>query len=226
MVIRQSALHLADQFWGKYPMQAKLDFAHEYYPDKTTPDILEIGCGVGRWIATLAQRYPQAFCWGLDYSYQMLKRAKEAWVLGEEILIDLSNKGFSQPFHFMGNELANLNFGLAKASDLPFTNSSQDLILNSFLLDRLDHPQKALTEMFRVLRPNGKLVVVTPLNFDQTIHWETFYPPNKIRDFLIQTGFSILDWKEELVIEEPLDFRGNKITWKCLGFVVVKPAFT
>lgn len=221
MVIRQSALHLADQLWGQYPMQAILDFATDYYPNSSNPEILEIGCGVGRWIATLAQIYPEATCWGMDYSYQMLKRANEMWVLGKDIHLDLSNKGFAETY-LKGHTLINLNFGLAKASNLPFSDNSQDLIVNSFLLDRLDNPWQGLAEMYRVLRPNGKLIAVTPLNFNQKIHWETLYPTHKIQELLVEMGFRILNWKEDWIIEEPLDFRGNKIIWKCLGFVVAK----
>ncbi len=222
MVLRQSALHLADKLWEEYPMQGVFDFADEHFPNHPT-NIVEIGCGVGRWIATLAQTYPQTICWGMDYSYQMLKRASEFWVLGKDISIDLSKKGFLEPLLLKGRRLTNLNFGLSKAEDLPFSENSQDLIVNSFLLDRLDNPSKGLTEMYRVLRPNGKLILVTPLNFTHSNHWKTLYPPNKIYDLLIQIGFSILDWKDKLLIEEPLDFRGNKINWKCLAFVASKP---
>ncbi len=222
MVIRQSALHLVDELWNKYPMQGVLDFAMEHYPNQSAPNITEIGCGVGRWIATLAQIYPKAVCWGIDYSYQMLKRANEFWVLGKDIPLDLSNKGFAQPLRLKGHQLTNLNFGLAKAADLPFVTCSQDLVVNSFLLDRLNNPSEGLAEMYRILRPNGKLIVVTPLNFTRAMHWETLYPPNRLHNVLTQIGFHILDWKEELMVEEPLDFRGNKIIWKCLGFVVSK----
>ncbi len=222
MVVRQSALHLADQVWGKYPLQPILDFAADFYPDGSVQNILEIGSGVGRWIATLAQLYPHASCWGIDYSYQMLKRANEYWILGQDLFIDLSNRGFDSTHTLKGHRLTNLNLGLSKASNLPFSNNSQDLVLNSFLLDRLDEPMKGLMEMYRVLRPKGKLIVVTPLNFNHVTHWKTLYPANKIYDVLSQMGFSIEEWKEELIIQEPLDFRGNVVTWNCLAFVGVK----
>ena len=221
MVQRQSALHLADPLWGEYPMQAVLDFAAAYYPDDAKA-ILEVGCGVGRWIATLAQHYPQATCWGIDYSYQMLKRANEFWVHGKDLHLDWSNKGFVEALNIKGHQLSNLNLGLAKTSDLPFSDASQDLLVNSFLLDRLDNPAKGLGEMYRVLRPNGRLILMTPLNFDQAIHWENLYPLRKIYDLFIQIGFTILEWREELIIEEPLDARGNGIAWKCLGVVASK----
>jgi ubiquinone/menaquinone biosynthesis C-methylase UbiE len=221
MVIRQSALHLADQLWGKYPMQKVLDFAQAHYPKYQMQNILEIGCGVGRWIAQLAQNYPQANCWGIDYSYQMLKRAKEYWVDAKSIEIDLSNKGFT-PIQLEGQHLENLHFGLAKASQLPFEDRSQDLVFSSFLLDRLEEPTKALEEMHRVLKVKGTLLLISPLNFNQAKHWKDYYPPTKIQETLHTIGFQILDWQENLLLKEPLDFRGNHIQWKCLAFAARK----
>jgi ubiquinone/menaquinone biosynthesis C-methylase UbiE len=222
MVVRQSAIHLADELWGGYPMQAIFDFANVHYPTYDVQHMLEIGCGVGRWIATLAQIYPEASCWGIDYSYQMLKRAREFWIQGKAIRIDLSNKGFPKILQAKGQRLSNLQLGLAEATELPFAQDSQGLIVSSFLLDRLDEPAKGLAEMHRVLAPDGKLILITPLNFNQASHWQTLYPPIKLHRVLTQMGFTILDWKEAFAIQEPLDARGNVVTWNCLGCVASK----
>ena len=223
MVVRQSALHLADELWKKYPFQPVFDFAEKHYPKEKAAkiDILEIGSGVGRWIATLAKCYPKSTVWGIDYSYQMLKRANEFWVKGKEVSIDLRDKGLEK-ISIKSEQINNLKFGLAKAEDLPFDDNSQDLVLNSFLIDRLENPMKGLEEMYRVLKPNGKLIVVTPLNFNKAEHWEIYYPPIQISNILKEIGFKILDWKEDLMINEPLDFHGNVVSWKCLAFVVKK----
>lgn len=222
MVVKHSALHLADEFWGKYPMQCILDFGSEYYKDQTLKNILEIGCGVGRWIATMSQIYPKALCWGIDYSYQMLKRAREYWLLGNVISIDFSHKGFTNKLTLNGHQRSNLNFGLAKALNLPFSDNSQDLVLNSFLIDRLDDPIQCIKEMNRVLKPNGTLVMITPLNFNKADHWNTLQPPIKIHQILTKIGFNILEWKEEMIIKEPLDNRGNFVQWNCLAIVAQK----
>ncbi len=221
-VVKQSVLHLADDVWGAYPVQAVFDFAEGHCLHLSGQNVLELGCGVGRWIGTLAQRYPKANCWGIDYSYQMLRRAREFWIEGKEILMDLTRRGFTQRLIVRGHQLQNLQLGLAKAEGLPFADESQDLVLNSYLLDRLEEPTQGLLEMHRVLKPNGKLVLITPLNFYKASHWETFYPPVKISFLLAKIGFDILDWQENIIIQEPLDFHGNAVTWKCLGIVAVK----
>jgi ubiquinone/menaquinone biosynthesis C-methylase UbiE len=221
MVVRQSVLHLADQLWGYYPFQPVIDYAEEYYPVESDLNVLEIGCGVGRWIASLATRYPQANCWGIDYSYQMLKRADEFWVQGQEVTIDWTHKGMDK-ISMRREAIENLNFGLAKAESLPFEANSQDFVVNSFLLDRLSDPRKGLEEMYRVLSPSGTMVAVSPLNFNQAQHWNLYYPSSKILSLLKEIGFEILDWKEDIIINEPVDKRGNCMRWKCLGFVLRK----
>jgi len=221
MVVRQAALHMADKLWGRYPFQPIFDFAEGHYPKATGINILEIGCGVGRWIASLAQQYPKSNCWGIDYSYQILKCANDFWVKGQEISIDLTDKGLAQQSQ-KGKQLNNLRFGLAKAEKLPFDDNSQHFVMNSFLLDRLAHPMAGLQEMYRVLRPKGKLIVSSPLNFKKAEHWERYYPPTQLYNILKAIGFEILDWEEDIIVDEPLDGHGNSVRWKCLGFVVKK----
>jgi len=222
MVLRQTALHLADKIWGSYPMQAILDFAKPHLPQTDKPTILEVGCSTGRWIATLAKTYPNATCWGIDYSYQMLKRAQEYWVAGDSVYLDFKQQGYPKTLELAGEQISNLNFGLAKAADLPFKEHSQDLVLHSFLLDRVDDPKKALAEMHRILAPGAKMIFVTPLNFQKSQLWELYHPPIKIYQLLMELGFDILEWEEEMVIREPLDLRGNAIHWKCIGVVALK----
>ena len=222
VVLRQVALHLGDELWGHYPMQQILDFADDFYPNDPHQHILEIGCGVGRWIALLAKRFPESSCWGIDYSYQMLKQANSFWLTGKDVTIDLSRKGFHETYIAKGSHIKNLKFGLADALELPFSSNSQNLIVNSFLLDRLEEPVPSLKEMFRVLKPRGRLIMITPLNFKKTEIWDTLYPANKIYDVLLNIGYNIIDWKEDMLINEPLDAHGNVIRWKCLGVVADK----
>lgn len=222
MVMRQAALHLADDFWGFYPFQTHLDLAQQYYPTSPNPHILELGCSVGRWIGTVALQHPEAHCWGIDYSYQMLRQAHELWVKGKGIAIDLGSIGCSKNFERPGHQLKNLQFGLSKAENLPFDDNSQDLIFNSFLLDRLENPTKGLEEMYRILKPNGTLILTTPLNFNQTSHWENYYPISKIATIVQQIGYTIDSWEDSIKIREPFDLHGNEVIWNCLQFIARK----
>ncbi|MEL6864463.1 MAG: methyltransferase domain-containing protein [Bacteroidota bacterium] len=222
MVIRQVALHLADELWGAYPMQAVLDFAKPHCRVAPNDCILEIGCGVGRWIGHLAQAHPSAQCWGIDYSYQMLQQANRFWRQGETLDLDYRHKGFSKKLNKAGHRLQNLQLGLAKASHLPFEDHSQDWVLSSFLLDRLDDPIKGLLEMYRVLKPQGQVIAISPLNFAKATHWDKYYPPNQFAQVLKQLGFELLHWQEDILIKEPIDFHGNAVIWNCLGMVLGK----
>jgi len=220
MVLRQSILHLADHLWGTYPFAPIQDYIRKNWPNNSPKEILEMGCGVGRLIGNIASTYPKSQCWGIDYSYQMLKRAKEAWVDGKEFFIDASKQGFENELAVMGQSLSNLHFGLAKCESLPFDDHSQDVIFSSFLLDRLEHPIEGLKEMKRVLRPGGILIIVTPLNFNNSMNWNRFYPVQKLKDEVLDLDFQVLDSQNSFIIKEPLDRRGSVISWNCISMLL------
>ena len=72
------------------------------------------------------------------------------------------------------------------------------------------------------LRKSGlaQLILVSPLNFKKAVHWGKYHPSSKLSNMLKDMGFEILDWKEDIVVKEPLDRHGNFLCWTCLGFVV------
>lgn len=218
VVLRQTALHLADEFWDEYPYQSILDFALSHLPQKQDLNIAEIGCGVGRLISELAIQYPQSNCYGIDYSYQMLRQASRYWLEEETIELDLSTKGFSK-IHLERKALRNLELGLAKAESLPFEDASLDVLVSSFLIDRLDDPLKGILEFDRVLKEGGQLIMVSPLNFHKAENWDLFYPAEKLMNYIQSFGFQLVEMKKDWMIMEPLDKRGNGVCWKCFGFI-------
>lgn len=52
------------------------------------------------------------------------------------------------------------------ASNLPFSNSSFDICLCCEMLEHVDNPLGCLKEMYRVLRPGGKLIITVPTYFN------------------------------------------------------------
>lgn len=221
-VMRQSRLHLADDCWDSYPYQAVLDWMRQHFPrNRSVQNIADIGCGVGRLVGELAQQYPQINCWGIDYSYQLLRQAHDYWIAGKTLDIIGHHQGWADT-QVTGKCLKNIHLGLAKGEALPFENHSLEVVVSSFTLDRFEQPILALQEIYRVLTDQGTALIVSPLNFQQARHWEQFFPLPKLLQQLEQIGFSIEKVEEDLVVQEPIDRRGNVITWHCLGLVLCK----
>lgn len=226
LVTRQTALHLADELHGSYPFQPSLNYIERFLPPAEELCALDLGCSVGRLIASLANRHPSWDCYGVDYSYQMLRQAREYWLEGRELRPNLLRLGFGSPVLRRGaafdNALKNLRFALAKAEVLPFPDASLDLLVNTFLIDRLSDAMAAYREWYRVLKPGGRVITVSPLNFLSVKEWRDFHPPIKIIDFLTRNGWTLEDWTDPLLLREPMDARGNAINWRCIAFVLEK----
>jgi SAM-dependent methyltransferase len=76
----------------------------------------------------------------------------------------------------------------ATAEALPFADCVFDSVLCTEVLEHLRHPQTAIREMTRVLKPGGHLIVSVP--FIHELHEEPF-------DFLRFTSFGLLSRVEE-----------------------------
>jgi ubiquinone/menaquinone biosynthesis C-methylase UbiE len=100
---------------------------------KAPAAILDIGCGAGTYVRSLAKLGYRAV--GLDYSLPSLQRAVAA----------------DQPK--AGKYIA------AEAYHLPFRNESFDMVISMGVLQVLTNPEEALGEMVRVLRPGGWLLI-------------------------------------------------------------------
>lgn len=96
---------------------------------------LDAGCGTGIYSIELAGRGARVT--GLDNSGEMLSSARTK----------AAKTGY------------NINFIQADALRLPFPDKYFDLVLSVNMLCFLKEPEKALTEMSRVLRPGGRLII-------------------------------------------------------------------
>lgn len=220
-VMRQTRLHLSKQAHEAYAFQPILDWVFQEIDQKNSENIAEIGCSVGRLIGELAMRFPTANCWGMDYSYQLLRQAKDYWIDGKILDLQDTNKGFKTE-KLQGKGLNNLQFALAKGECLPFENDALNLVVSSFTLDRFDEPNVALLEMFRILKNDGKVLIISPLNFQKATHWAQLFPIVKLLREIQKIGFKIEKVTENIIIKESLDARGNSIHWECVGLNLVK----
>jgi SAM-dependent methyltransferase len=100
--------------------------------------ILDAGCGNGRYSRFLLRHAdPDAVITGFDYSQQMLHRARKR--LGSD------------------------RVGLAAAdlTRLPYADESFDAVVCGWVLEHLPDPRPGLSELRRVLRPGGKLLLLS-----------------------------------------------------------------
>jgi ubiquinone/menaquinone biosynthesis C-methylase UbiE len=98
---------------------------------------LDLACGPG----TLALRFAPRVRWivGLDFTPTILKRARCSAEAGG---------------------ISNLFVTLADAQALPFANRSVDIVVTSYSLHHILHPQRVIREMARVLARGGRAGVL------------------------------------------------------------------
>ncbi len=129
---------------------AVADFIHD---DSTWPDnsfILEAGCGVGAQTKIIAPKNPSSRFISVDISKESLLKAQQ-----EIDSLDIDNVTFQQ-----GNLF-----------DLPYEDAQFDHILLCFVLEHLQQPVQALTELKRVLKPGGTITVI------EGDHGSTYFHP-------------------------------------------------
>ena len=103
--------------------------------------ILDAGCGNGRYSRfLLRQADADALLTGFDLSQQMLARARK--------------------------RLASARIGLVAAdlTRLPYADASFDAVVSGWVLEHLPDPRPGLRELARVLKPGGKLLLLTTEN--------------------------------------------------------------
>ncbi len=107
--------------------------------------VLEVGVGTGLNLPL----YPRdCHITGIDISAEMLQKARER------------SKDL---------RLSNVTLGLMDASNLEFPDNSFDHVLATYVVSAVPDPLKTLTEMRRVCRPNGHLVILNHFRSENPI---------------------------------------------------------
>lgn len=176
--------------------------------------ILDLGCGVGRTLYELSETFPNAQFIGVDYSLNMLRRAKQILLENNELQIDLSSSGLP-PFKLIGKQLANVHLMQADACALPFKSNSMDVLINTFLIDRVKDVRLALEQMIYCLKPGGFFLLTSPLNFQTTENWK-YGQPIILIQLLKELGIEHISFEDNITHTEVLDSRGNQKIWNTL----------
>lgn len=111
--------------------------------------VLDVAAGTGDLSALLAKTVgPKGQVWVTDINSHMLTEGRDR----------LINQGLIDP----------LRYTQANAECLPFIDNTFDCVLIGFGLRNVTHKLNALTSMFRVLKPGGRLVI---LEFSKPQSW-------------------------------------------------------
>lgn len=145
-------------------------------------NVLELACGSGQLSFNLS-KYTKSWI-GTDFSEQMILEARKH------------------------GEYEDLTFEIADATSLSFTDGEFDCVLIANALHIMPEPDKAMIEIYRVLKPNGILFAPTflwkedkrrkiikkmlsILGFKMYHEWDK----KQFEDFIEEYGFSVVEMK-------------------------------
>lgn len=138
------------RFWRENALNA----AAESCPDPVA--ILDVATGTGDVAFSLAKRFPAARVTGVDLSRRMLEIAeKKLWKLPED-------------------DARRIKFETGDSLALRFNNNFFDLITVAYGVRNFEHLRHGLSEMRRVLRPEGTLCIIE-LSQPQKPLWRKCY---------------------------------------------------
>jgi ubiquinone/menaquinone biosynthesis C-methylase UbiE len=142
-----------DLRWRNYILNT-LTFLRDWEQIEPQDKILDVACGTGEFERLLLEQNPTQQITGIDLSENMLNVAREKY-----------------------QTYPNVEFHQASVDSLSFESDSFDMVVSASAFHYFDRPQVALTEMKRVLKPNGKLVI---------LDWNKDYPIVRILDWILQ----------------------------------------
>ncbi len=120
--------------------------------------LLDIGCGTGNYTIALSERDLQFT--GVDPSERMLIEAR-------------------QKSH-------DIKWRLGKAESIPLPDDTMDGALASLTLHHWDSLEKGFKELYRVVKPQGRLVIFTSTPAQMRGYWLNYFFPKMLQDSIVQ----------------------------------------
>jgi len=147
------------------------------YFDNSGVKILDVGACDGKMLSYIKDRIPSAECYGIEPIEEFVKANTDTRI--------------------------SLHIGCAEKID--FFDNSFDLVILSSVLEHIRDPQKCLIEVARVLKPKGKLVLLTVIPWYERLvvklgikkddHFQNFTLP-QLNEMVKKFGFKILEAKK------------------------------
>jgi ubiquinone/menaquinone biosynthesis C-methylase UbiE len=131
---------------------------------------VDIGVGTGYFAVPVAKKFPNATVVGADIQPEMLTIVEEK--------IEKEN-------------LKNLKTVLSEENKVPIESKTADRVLVANVFHELHHPQKFLEEVKRILKNNGKLIVIDwkPIETEEGPPLEERLEPETVKKELEKAGF-------------------------------------
>lgn len=152
-------------------------------------NVLELACGTGQITFKLADKVKS---WtATDFSEKMILKAGKR------------------------NKFGNINFAVADATSLPYKDNTFDAVVIANALHIMPAPDKALSEIHRVLKKNGVLFAPTfvyeevtsskTVSFMEKFGFKTYHKwdSNSLADYVKNKGFKIID--SSIIPAKPID---------------------
>jgi SAM-dependent methyltransferase len=168
----------SEQYFGDYRnfwwnrgflnlMARRLNLSQHY-------SLLDVGCGQCHWSRLLVPYLGKpAYVTGVDNDTK--------WIA--------DNPEIRAYFHQQG---AAFELVEGNAQALPFADGSFDLVTCQTLLIHVPNPQKAIEEMYRVLKPGGTLLCVEPNNLVQTLIKSSYSASDDIEEVLDHVKYALI----------------------------------
>ncbi len=158
-----------------------------FFGDVTGKKVLDMGCGKGRYLRFLKITYPKAQLYGVDLSEEMLKSCPKTAITTVGSMLNIN-----------------------------YPDSFFDCVLSVEALEHAINVEAAVKEMVRVLKPNGKILIIDKnvgkLGALDVKPWETWFSPEKLIDLL--KSFGVVSVCKEVSYDKLLQPDGLFVAWE------------
>lgn len=168
-----------DRRWSNY-INTTLSFLQSWTEIANDEIVLDIACGTGELEKFLLQKNPEQRITGVDISEEMLNKARQKLSVYSQV-----------------------SWQTARATELPFGDRSFDVVMCASAFHYFDDPLASLIEMKRVLKPDGRVVILDwckdywgcqildlVLKFTDSAY-QHCYTQKEFHDLLTEAGFQI-----------------------------------
>lgn len=159
--------------WPSYYERRYLEFLSYYslFPSHRLDTVLELGCGIGYQSAFLSKVANKVVATDLE---------------DESIASHAPGMLRAMKLH-QNLKVSNVILKACSAENLPFEDNSFDMVYSSHVLEHIPNLEKALQEIYRVLKPGGINFCVVPTRADKFYSFFNFYSYLASR-FIIRIG--------------------------------------